>query len=400
MFRNRLFVLLLLFVSCNIATQAQVWAMILEGLISAAEEYSYQMDLDAQIEKEVKASVEKLNSIDLGKTELNKVGKSYSAKAKSSSKMDEEMSELVHSYIYNMARVKLTEVANGSIEETSIRYQDSLVHALSVSSLEDVLSAQVLDSLNAMGYENLIGILLNDIKNEKKIAYALNSNPKALRIYVNSLGSDLRRSPAHLLYWSANGIYEHVTSIPRNTQLINPFDVSFRDNKLYWRDNDIATTDGSRLLINDINLLNLYPQSKAIYMYGNTKYYTDAIGRVIKVEQTITQDDKGKCGQRANLKLKNFKSQKATEEQLLEYHIGLIDYKAPICFINTTYIENSKENKNAIKTIKKEVKSLFKLHNNIRVTTVLDYSRGTQHCSSLTISVNGRNIATIENKTS
>ena len=96
MFRNRIVAIIILFSSCSIFAQAQIWAFILEGLISAGEEYSYQMELDKQIEQEVKTAVNKLNSVEFKRAELDKIGKAYNTKSKSSNNMEEEMSNYVH----------------------------------------------------------------------------------------------------------------------------------------------------------------------------------------------------------------------------------------------------------------------------------------------------------------
>lgn len=398
MFRNRVAVFLMLFCSCNIFAKAQVWAMILEGLISAAEEYSYQMDLDEQIEKEIKQAVGKLQSIEFERTELYKVGKIYDDKAKSSNDMEEELSDRVHSFFYFMNDVDMNNIANGCVVASSLRHQDSLKSTLEIVSLEHILNSQVLDSLRMYNEDRFVVELLGDIKRDRRIAYTLNGNPGALRIYLHSINSDLRKSPAHLSYWVTNKGIKHIPNIPKNIQQINPLELEFKGKNIYQNNELLGTIYGNKLDVHNINLLNLIPQPRSIYQYDNTTFYTDAVGRVMKVEQVISVSDKGKCEQKTRLKARHFAPQQAIVENPKAYHLGLTNYKAPECFVNTVFVTNSKENKKAIRTIKKEVRKAVNSVNRVRVMTVLNYEKGSKYCETLNVSVNGKDVATIVNK--
>lgn len=370
--------------------------MILEGLIGAAEEYSYQMDLDAQIENDIRQAVGKLENATFERSELDKVGKTYGAKAKSPDDIGYEMSNYVHSLLYFMNNVGIDEVANGSIKESSALYQDSLKNILEIVSLEHILNSQMLDSLRVYGEEKVLKYILEDIMDDKRIAYLLNTNPRTLRIYINSMNSHLRKNPAHLSYWATDNDFEHAVDFPNNTFIIDPFKLSFRGKDIYSGDKLIASIDNHGLQVYDINLLNLIPMPNSIYHYDNITYHTDAIGRVVRVEQTISLEGRGKCKQRAKLKAKHFATQQIAKEQLKAYHLGLIKYRAPECYVNTIFVTNSQENKKAIKTVNKEVRKNNNSNKKTKVITVIDYEKGSRLSRMVTININGRDVATIK----
>ena len=397
MFRNRIIAALVLFCTCNIIAQAQVWTMILEGLISAAEEYSYQMDLDAQIEQEVKQAVGKLNAIGFERTELNKVHESYDMFTKSSSIIKNEMINCVHSFFYTMKNVEFDEIANGIVSDSSAQYRVSLTEKLEINTLEDILNKITIDSLKVYGGEKYAKNLLKDIQKDKRIGYILNTNPQALRIYINSIDSDMRMNPGHLSYWSTCNTNKHIVNSPKDIRLLNPFMLEFKDKNIFRNGELVARNEGNKLYVKDIDMMNLPPKPKTLYQYGNIVYYTDAIGRVVKVEQTINKDSKGKCEQKSKLKAKNFTPLKATKELSKAYNLGIVSYMAPECYINTVYIENSSDNKTAIKEIKKGIKKSSSSRNSTKIVTDVNYVGGSLYCKQLTVSIDGVPIATIVN---
>lgn len=397
MFRNRVVAIFILFCACNKFAHAQVWAMILEGIIGAAEEYSYQMDLDAQIEQDVRLAVGKLNAITFERTELNKVHDSYNIVTRTSSEIKDDISNRVHSFFYTMDNVKMDEIANGSVSDSSTQYRIALKKTFEINILEDILDKRTMDTLSVYGNEKYTIELLDDIKKNKRIGYILNANPQAIRIYISSINSDMRKNPSHLLYWSTCHSDKHIASFPKNTQLVNPFLLEFKGKNVFMKGELVAKNEGNKLYVSDINLMNLLPKPKTIYQYGNIVYYTDAAGRVVKVEQTITRDGKGKCKQKTKLKAKNFTPLKATNELSKPYDLGIVSYMAPECYINTVYIENSSENKTAIKEIKKGIKKSSCSRNSTKIVTDVNYIGGSQYCKLLTVSIDGVPIATIVN---
>lgn len=396
MFRNRIVAIIILFSSCSIFAQAQIWAFILEGLISAGEEYSYQMELDKQIEQEVKTAVNKLNSVEFKRAELDKIGKAYNTKSKSSNNMEEEMSNYVHSLLYFMNNVGINDMANGGIEKSATLYQDSLIHIMEVISLEEILNRQVLDSLK-MYEEKLSEEVLKDIRKDIRICYILNSDPRVVRIYKNSMSSNLRMNPAHLSYWASVKDESHIMTLPKNVKLLNPYELMFRNENIYKGDRLIATHSDEYLYVYDIELLNLVPKPKTIYRYNNISYYTDNIGRVVKVEQVVSLSDKGKCLEKTKLKSKHFTPLKSTETLSKAYNIGLLNYMAPDSYINTTFISETPENLLAIRDIKKKIKKEIKTKDKVKIVTELIYSGGGQYCKTLTVKIEGTHIATINN---
>lgn len=301
------------------------------------------------------------------------------------------LSERTNSYFNSVQNVTFSSLAKGKIGKSSTFFMDSIKTATIISNLESVVSKNVLDSVNTYNVNRQM--LLNDIKSDKRLALLLNNHPELVRIYNNTKDTKLKSDCISLLYWGvlAN---EHANNFPAKTKFINGKNVTFSNQgnevALRYKDSNIATINGRNITCKDVNLMNLRPMPNMIYSYGLIKYYTDNMGRVVKVEQFVGSNTKGKNTQKSILAGKKFNNIKNGFNQLgMPYSLGLLKHQAPDCGINTIFIEKSAENKDVLKLLKKKIKSLEKSGYSKLITTEVSYDTGSDQACGACVSIDG-----------
>ena len=188
-------------------------------------------------------------------------------------------------------------------KEVLNHYIDSLKIPLVYNHLEKVLNQAVIDSTELFNNLNIKEILINDINYSRGLAGLLNRHPEIVRVYANSINTNLRTSTSHLYYWGVLAD-SHKQKLPKKAKIINPRNIKFetipdKDNivALVYENSIIGSCAGAVIGIVSPELLNLMPKPGCCYVYKDTYMMIDDLGRLLLCAAAGQQDDgKGKTG--------------------------------------------------------------------------------------------------------
>lgn len=276
--------------------------------------------------------------------------------------------------------VVLQSLGNGSVKKCIEDIDNADRNATSINNLQQVLNSVTLDSIRLYGsFSNGIERdLLSDIQSDYRIAEFLNMHPSAVKVYCNSIKvPELRRDLGHLLYWTEFAD-SHRSLLSKKNKLLNPKLFVFSREKgninITYKGEIFGTIVGKTINCQSIELLNFQAKPNTQYIFQNTTYLTDALGRVVTVRQEIGKAYKGKCKAKSLIKNKEFLAVHGSEQALVPFCIGLLNYGAPNVLQNSFYYEKSVNNKQAMKAIQNYYKTICKSPSPVTIETQLQYN--------------------------
>lgn len=340
----------------------------------------YEGIVEAKTESDLKDKMGEFKRFEPSRFYLNQIGGNYGLTGDQSDygKLYTKESNFINSIIHSQNDVPLNRLAKGELSNDMQKYTEEIDRTQQISSLSSVLSKVAMDSIKNLD-PTMESLLLSDIRNNRKLIYFFNNYPEALRVYMNSIEVEkLRVSIPHLFYWSKQAD-AHRDKLPSKVKIIDPRRITFvGENKVSIMYNDVVLGIIRDTIIqcNSLDLLNYCGMPNTVYELENQSYVTDAIGRIKVINQMISNSQKGKNKMKSKLKSMNFVSLLAKREKPMLYSPASTKYKGAESFLNTCFVENSKENKNTIKLMKKTEKSYLKASPIISKRTIISYSNG------------------------
>lgn len=123
--------------------------------------------------------------------------------------------------------------------------------------------------------------------------------------------------------------------------------------------------------VKDIDLINFHGMPNAVYQVENCTYETDAVGRVVKVNQMICMDEARKSVlNKKGLKEKHFVSEKGQ----MSYAYADLKYNGTISRMNIISINKTKDNKKTLKQRKKLLSKYKKMPSPVPIETQITYT--------------------------
>lgn len=277
-----------------------------------------------------------------------------------------------------MLNTPLGKLANGEIYSLSSEYVDSLKSINDISDIETVLNQRALDSLALFSGFNIKETLLKDINANNKLLGLINRHPEVIRVYANSISTELRLRTEHLYYWSilADSYKEKLS---RKVKLINPRMIKFET-----MDDTIALKYGNETIGFYSTYQNMYhyvtpdilymmPQPNSSYQYKNTSVIIDKMGRLssvrVRVNTSDKKIDKGKTKQKDIMKALGCSSKKDLYSQLLK---KIKEQPSTAFFVQT----GDQLDASRVSQIRKKIKGLLKESINSEVEITLNYNSG------------------------
>ncbi|WP_285819491.1 hypothetical protein [Bacteroides acidifaciens] len=346
------------------------------------------------IESEAKASItkkaNKLKDIEIDRTkELKLLEKYKDIPIYRYSEMYPLMFSKTESYLNPLNNIEISKLGNGVVMNTLQAMQDSIRNAITTTQLSELLTKQALDSLCIMeNSEYLNKLLLDDINHSRAIAILLNNHPEAVRVYANLSKTEFRRKILHLYYWAV-AADAHRRCLSKKRKLINPRNVKIVQSDsmflIIYKGEEYGAILGNKIVCKNINLLNLCNVPNTQYHYNNMMYETDALGRVVRAEQQVNRDYKGKCKDKGAVKPKDCTKFRCSKLYNKFYSLGFPKYQSPDCNINTVYLKDDifKQNKKQVKLLMKEINK--GASNSYRIVTKLTYDDDTFYCKGINI---------------
>ncbi len=347
--------------------------------------------VSAKTESDLKEKMSELNNFEPYRINWNSINSKYGIN-------DEEIdyrkiywnqSDFTKSILYSKHNIPLNSLGKGSIASTSDEIIDAKYDKNTVSSLKEILSPAVLDSVAYFSStcKGLEGMLMMDININRDIATILNNHPKALRVYVNAFSvPEIRISSAQLLYWGYTADSHRNKLGKKSKYMPNPRTFTFNKDSRFVNvyngkdiiaqilyipeaDKDIAIKFDCK----DINILNFKNMPSATYSTPYMTFDTDRYGRITKFSQTGGNKSK----QKTKFKAKDFLLAKGHSTANTPLLLGIQKLGIPETMTNTFFIENSNDNKKTLKQIKKTEKKFAKeLSQHSPMNYILEYEDG------------------------
>lgn len=275
---------------------------------------------------------------------------------------------------HSMKNVPFSALGAGFMNARSVAYIDSINRKNSISSLEDVLSQQLLDSISCFTELDLTSSIKSDLDENRRLILLFNNHPEIVRIYANSFNSVLRKDTRHLLYWAtcADSIYGNLSK-KNKKKFVKANTLLFDNNKVLYNGQTIAQYDlyRSTFVMKDVNLLNFYPKGNSMYKVYDTVYKTDVLGRVVEIEFNLSQEKAKKV--KTPIKFKHFCKAIDVKNGKNFYSEVLEKYRIAPSLAFAIPIDLDKEEKAKIKLFHKMLKKKLKEQKNLIVNIKLEY---------------------------
>ncbi len=267
-------------------------------------------------------------------------------------------------------------------------YIDSLKMPLVYNHLEEVLNQAVIDSIELFNNLNIKEILINDINKSRGLAGLLNRHPEIVRVYANSINTNLRTSTNHLYYWGVLAD-SHKQKLPKKAKLIDPRNIKFetipdKDKvvALVYENSIIGTYTGDVIGIISPELLNLLPKPWCYYVYKDTHMMIDYLGRLLFARVSVNTQEK--TIEKTKTKFKDLaKSVDITNKNDLYTKLLKKTKEQPsMAFIVDT---GNQLNDAELSRIKKMIKELRKKATNGYIDIALNYESGSSVASTIKV---------------
>lgn len=277
--------------------------------------------------------------------------------------------------VMSFGNTRLSTLGNGCVGSSMRAYNDSVSLSSQIQRLEDALSNAVMDSIAAIGLPT--DNLLSDINQDPRLAIMFNNHPQIVRVYGNSISTQLRTNPSHLYYWGVIAD-SHRIHLPRKAKLINPrfikFDGTGSNVTLSMNGEKLGEYNliSRKLRVYSIEILNLLPEANLSYTFDSTDFITDELGRVAEIAFPLNK--KGKTVAKSKIKYENLCfSQSVTSGNDL-YSLILKPYKESPLLAFAIPLEKSDNVKLQNKSLKKQTKGELKNYPNARAKVLIGYS--------------------------
>lgn len=286
--------------------------------------------------------------------------------------------------------MRLAELGAKSVYNKFYAYIDSLKERCRFYSFKEVLDGNLITQIEELDIEGVKDTLLYDINRNRKIALLLNRYPEILQVYSNSFSSNMRTMPEHLLYWGVTAD-SHRGLFPKS-YIIEGKDVKFEStnniSNIVYNNNIIGRiTSETDIECENIDLLNLIPNSEKRYKIGNSLYETDKLGRVINVYAQIQKSDKGKSKLKNQLKIKSILAAKQSGIDEMALYLVPKEYGGTSSYLNIVSVLKNNDNKKAVKSCLKYLKQELKQHGYVSFSASLHYCNASPYPNTIKLNV-------------
>lgn len=267
-------------------------------------------------------------------------------------------------------------------------YIDSLKMPLVYNHLEEILNQAVIDSVELFNNLNIKEKLINDINNSRGLAGLLNRHPEIVRVYANSINTNLRTSTSHLYYWGVLAD-SHKQRQSKKAKIINPRNIIFEtmpDNDkvvaLVYENSIIGTYSEVVIGIASPELLNLMPKPGCYYVYKDTHVMIDDLGRLLAARLSL--NTKGKTIKKTKSKFKDLAKcvDITNKNDLYTKLLKKIKEQPSMAFIVDT---GNQLNDKELSRIKKMMKKIQKEETNSYIDITLSYESGSSVASAIKV---------------
>lgn len=304
--------------------------------------------------------------------------------------IETEIKAKSYSFLNKTNNMRLAEVGAKSVYNKFYAYIDSLKERCRFYSFKEVLDGNLITQIEELDIEGVKDTLLYDINRNRKIALLLNRYPEILQVYSNSFSSNMRTMPEHLLYWGVTAD-SHRGLFPKS-YIIEGKDVKFEStnniSNIVYNNNIIGRiTSETDIECENIDLLNLIPNSEKRYKIGNSLYETDKLGRVINVYAQIQKSDKGKSKLKNQLKIKSILAAKQSGIDEMALYLVPKEYGGTSSYLNIVSVLKNNDNKKAVKSCLKYLKQELKQHGYVSFSASLHYCNASPYPNTIKLNV-------------
>lgn len=304
--------------------------------------------------------------------------------------IETEIKAKSYSFLNKTNNMRLAELGAKSVYNKFYAYIDSLKERCRFYSFKEVLDGNLITQIEELDIEGVKDTLLYDINRNRKIALLLNRYPEILQVYSNSFSSNMRTMPEHLLYWGVTAD-SHRGLFPKS-YIIEGKDVKFEStnniSNIVYNNNIIGRiTSETDIECENIDLLNLIPNSEKRYKIGNSLYETDKLGRVINVYAQIQKSDKGKSKLKNQLKIKSILAAKQSGIDEMALYLVPKEYGGTSSYLNIVYVLKNNDNKKAVKSCLKYLKQELKQHGYVSFSASLHYCNASPYPNTIKLNV-------------
>ena len=304
--------------------------------------------------------------------------------------IETEIKAKSYSFLNKTNNMRLAELGAKSVYNKFYAYIDSLKERCRFYSFKEVLDGNLITQIEELDIEGVKDTLLYDINRNRKIALLLNRYPEILQVYSNSFSSNMRTMPEHLLYWGVTAD-SHRGLFPKS-YIIEGKDVKFEStnniSNIVYNNNIIGRiTSETDIECENIDLLNLIPNSEKRYKIGNSLYETDKLGRVINVYAQIQKSDKGKSKLKNQLKIKSILAAKLSGIDDMALYLVPKEYGGTSSYLNIVSVLKNNDNKKAVKSCLKYLKQELKQHGYVSFSASLHYCNASPYPNTIKLNV-------------
>ena len=304
--------------------------------------------------------------------------------------IETEIKAKSYSFLNKTNNMRLAELGAKSVYNKFYAYIDSLKERCRFYSFKEVLDGNLITQIEELDIEGVKDTLLYDINRNRKIALLLNRYPEILQVYSNSFSSNMRTMPEHLLYWGVTAD-SHRGLFPKS-YIIEGKDVKFEStnniSNIVYNNNIIGRiTSETDIECENIDLLNLIPNSEKRYKIGNSLYETDKLGRVINVYAQIQKSDKGKSKLKNQLKIKSILAAKQSGIDEMALYLVPKEYGGTSSYLNIVSVLKNNDNKKAVKSCLKYLKQELKQHGYVSFSASLHYCNASPYPNTIKLNV-------------
>lgn len=368
------------------------------GLYGKAKQFYYnpvgtiwESYIRSDVQRSVNAKAKELESFKVNEKELTRLRTKFGI----SEKMPTDTKTMFMPVRYGISEYfaksliqtnkSISKYTNDSIHRN---YIDSLKAPLRYNKLEDVLNMAVIDSIDMILDNNAKLLLLKDLNESRGLSGLLNRHPEAVRVYFNSINTDLRTNTTHLYYWGVLAD-SHKSKLPKKAKLINPRFIVFNSNSegnqtLIYNNITLGyyTNDGRTFKVLSPELLNLMPKPNSIYVYKETYMVIDNLGRLSSARLSINKQ--GKTIEKTNIKFKDLaKSLDATNKNdLYSKLLKKLKEQPSVAFLAET---GNQLSSSELSQLNKTFKELRKKKSNPLIDISINYEQGSTIASIIKI---------------
>jgi len=302
------------------------------------------------------------------------------------SSMPQTLTKTTNNIINAYTPKKISLMGNGKMGVHLDAKAETSLYNCKIDELSDVYSQPTIAIVNEK-YPNLIPVLMQMAQNDLRVPMLINTNPLLYLEYVNKTCNTLIKDKTiQMVYWT-----ETFNKKPKNWPEKVPF-AQYSDLK-FSGSTDVSATDrviahisGTDVQAKDFEMLNhkMIPMSKLTF--NGSIFYTDKLGRIDQIGCRLS---KGKCKQKTKYKAKNI---------IAEYNVPLskpffvIPKKCngPECIANVLPMVKTPQNKENMKTLKKNIK--YGVKENLIMMTKITYVGSSSKIYSVSYQIGKTNV--------